>query len=97
MNKTCDKVDLRKVNLKKSATWNIYKQFGLDLDNYKGKVLDVDTFRMPRKEQDKLLNYLLDHTKKLTHYKGYRMPKKWVENHILFEYLCYFPRGNPNE
>ena len=87
------KVDLRKVNLKKSATWNIWKQLNIDLDTYNGRKVHVSKKYIPEVEQQKLIDYMLKNYKKLTYYKGYRVSKEYIKKKISWEYLSYFPRG----
>lgn len=86
----CYKVDLRKVNFKEGATWNVYNQFGINLYKIKKK-LDVTKYFMPKTEQDRLVNYLLKNYKKLTKYKHMFLTKKILEKQINLEILAYFP------
>jgi len=85
-----EKVDLRKVNFNKSATWNIFYQYGIDIETKTKKPLYVDDFYMPQKEQDKLVNYLLKNYKKLKEYKCYKT-KKAIRKQLSYEILGYFP------
>ena len=85
----CLKVDLRKVDFKKSASWNVWKQFGVDIDTYKGTKINVTKHYMPEEEQNKLVEYMLKNYKKLKEYKHYRKEK--VREALGWERLCYFP------
>ena len=82
------KADLRKVNFNKSATWNIWKQLGIDIDTLTKK-LDVKTKYFPEDEQQRLIRYLIKNHTKLKFYK--RKPKYIIVKQIYAEYLAYFP------
>jgi hypothetical protein len=92
-----NKVDLRKVNFNKSATWNVWRQFGVDLDNYKGRKIVVYNHSMPQKEQNKLVNYMLDNFRKLKFYRHYFRSKKAIQRQISWEILGYFPKSTFNK
>jgi len=84
------KTDLRKINFNKSATWNVWKQIGIDIDTLTGK-LDVTTFYFPEDEQRKLMDYLIKNYRKMKFYK--RVSKARFIKQVGAEYLAYFPSG----
>jgi len=86
----CEKVDLRKVNLNKSLTYNIWLQFSLNLDTTKRRI-NVTKHFMPQEEQDRLVNYMLKHYKKLRFYRGYYRSKKTIRKEFAWEILSNFP------
>ena len=88
----CLKIDLRKVNFKKSIAWNVWYQFGIDIDNT-DKIINVTKHYMPQEEQDKLVEYMLKNYKKLLYYKGYGMSKGYIKHKFSWEILNYFPRS----
>jgi len=83
--KQCLHLDLSKVDFNKSATWNIYKQLNLDIDNA-GKKYKVTDFYIPQKEQDRFLLYFIENHKKCKYYKKSRFQKD-----LIWEVLGYFP------
>ena len=90
----CLKVDLRKINLNETATWNVWKQFGVDIKNM-NQPLNVRVHYMPQEEQDRLQNYMLDNYKKLKAYTP--RTKKYIKEAIPYEILAYFPTAVLNE
>jgi len=83
-------LDLGKIDLSKPATWNIWNQFNLDLDTYKGKSVSVDENFMPQEEQDKLIEYMLDNLDKLSAYK--LKDKNMVKEQMQLERKELFPK-----
>jgi len=76
----CLKLDLRKINPKKSATWNIYKQFGIDLEKDKpprGKKWKYADFYMPLELQKRFVEEYLKRTK-LKRYRNKRLDEEWL-------------------
>ena len=56
------KIDLRKVRFDKTATWNIWYQMGIDIEELQKKI-DVTDYSYPQKEQDKLKDYMIKNYK----------------------------------
>ena len=82
------KIDLKKVNLKKSATWNIWNMLSINIDKITKKI-DVTTYYIPEKEQQKLIDYMLKNYTKLKEYKY--TTKTNIKKQMAWERLCYFP------
>ncbi len=77
------KLDESLIDYSKSATWNIWRQFGVDLE-FKEEKIKITKYYMPQEEQQKL--YSLVEKKN----KEYRRIKKFVN----WEWLD-FPNSNP--
>lgn len=86
----CKKIDLRKINFNKSATWNVWWQFGIDIDTINRRI-EVIKHYMPQKEQDKLRDYIIKNWKKMKIYKHHTRNKKIIQDSLSWEVLCYFP------
>jgi len=86
----CEKVDLRKVNLRKSLTYNVWTQFGIDLDTTRRRI-KVNKHYMPQGEQNKLVNYMLKHYKKLNFYRPFYTTKESIRKEFAWEILGNFP------
>jgi len=84
----CEKVDLRKINFKKTAAWNVWKQFGVNLDEVEDKI-NVTEHYMPETEQMRLVEYYINNYRKVRAYKT--RTKKFLERIISWEILGYFP------
>ena len=88
----CLKFDEKKVDLKKSAVWNVWKQFDIDIEELEEKI-DVTEHYMPQEEQDKLMAFMRKNYRKL---KTYFRRKKVFEHSLSYEVLAYFPSGIRN-
>jgi len=86
----CERIDLRKVKLDKSLSWNVWYQFGVDLDTTKRRI-NVTTHFMPQVEQDRIINYMLSHYRKLKFYRGYYRSKRSIRKEFAWEILANFP------
>lgn len=87
----CLELDLDKIDPKKPITWNIYYQFGVDIEDENGPYNYVD-FYMPEELQQKFVEEYLKITK-VKEYKRYRDTRKAIS----WEVLSYFPVGSiPN-
>jgi hypothetical protein len=88
----CEKFNPKLIDFQKSATNNVWKQFGVNLDTTKRKI-DVTKHYMPYEEQDKLRDYMLKNYKKLK-YEAYKnRTKNSIEKTMAWEILGYFPTG----
>jgi hypothetical protein len=87
MKKQCLKIDYEKIDFNKTATHNVWLQFGIDIDKTKSKI-DVTKYYMPQEVQQELISYLEKNYKKL---KAYKKTKKVFQNSITWENLGYFP------
>lgn len=58
------------VDYKKSAAWNVWRQFGVDLDTYKNEKLDVSRFYMPQEVQEELAKLMLKNSPEYKKPKG---------------------------
>jgi len=83
----CLKFDESKVDLSKTATWNIWMQFGVDVEKLTEE-FRVEEHYMPNEVQNELIDYMSKNYKKL---KQYKRNKKMFEDHVAWEYLNYFP------
>lgn len=75
------------INYDKSATWNVWRQFGVDIEKHKGSI-DVTTFYMPQEVQQELRSLMLKNSKE---YKG-----QHAQADISMEMISYFPSPSEN-
>lgn len=85
----CEKTDLRKVNFKKSIVWNIWKQFDVDIEKLKEKLI-VRNHYMPFKEQRKLVEYFIENYEKCEYY-NIKLSKELFKKTIAWDIINYFP------
>ena len=76
------------IDFNRTATDNVWLQFGIDLQTYKGPPIKVDAHFMPEEEQQKLIDYMAKNYKKL---KMYKRRKNMFLDRVRYEYLSYFP------
>lgn len=78
------------IDLKESATYNVWLQLGINLKELKNdeEKIDVTTHYFPEEEQDKLIKYMRENYRKL---KAYNNRKKVFDRSIPWEVLSYFP------
>ncbi len=71
------------IDYDKSAAWNVWRQFGIDIDVYKGEKLDVSKFYMPQQAQDELAKLMLKN--------GLEYKKPKAEQRLAIERIDLFP------
>ena len=86
----CEKFNPKLVDFSKTASENVWLQFGKDIYKSRRKI-NVTKHYMPYEEQDKLRDYMLANYKKLKAYKIKR--KEWIRRQMSWETLAYFPTG----
>lgn len=89
----CLKFDKDKVDFSKSAVWNVWKQFDIDIETVE-ETIKVENHFMPYIVQEELLEYLRSNYKKL---KLYKRTKKNFNRSVPYEVLQYFPAGIKND
>ena len=71
------------IDYSKTAAWNVWRQFGVDLDTYKKERLDVSKFYMPQKVQEELVKLMLKNSPE------YKKPK--AKSRLTNERIDLFP------
>ena len=88
----CYKLDMKKFNWKKESAWNVWIQFGIDLNKISTNI-KVEDFYMPANVQDELIDILLA---KHPVFKNYK--KEYARKHIGLLVLAAFPSSiKPNK
>ena len=83
------KIDESLLDYSKELAWNVYRQYGIDLETYKGEPLNVMSFYMPEEEQDKIAELV---TRKGKLYKRYS--RTYIKRALPYSRLDYFPTSS---
>lgn len=70
MKKQVLRLNKKLIDYDKTAAWNVWRQFGVDLDTYKSERLDVSKFYMPQKVQEELVGLMLKNSREYKKPKG---------------------------